>query len=152
MITLDMHDVAETDRSANDSKSASARTHSSETSQLSTTNVVPSHASSSRIAKKSDVTTVVFVAPENAKVVKKLLESRGWLDKGFRMSKMTTSPPQIAVPIVADAWEAISGDESAEETSSSSSSQPEDWSSMILGHGQEEMPFSTARYAAKGKR
>lgn len=112
---------------------------------------------------KSAMTNVVLVAPENAKSVKSFLESRGWLDKGFRMSKVSiastsssSQQPQIAVPIVEDARQGISqqfGEIPGEEPAAQTDTDIGAWDfSIILGHDRMEMPFSTARFASKGKR
>jgi hypothetical protein len=91
--------------------------------------------------QRSAAANVFYVAPADAKGVKMELESRGWLDKGFRMIKM--SPETIAIPVTLQAWNAL-----REGGVSSSDS----WRSQIVGQGQEEMPYSTAKFAAKGKR
>ena len=91
--------------------------------------------------KKSSVTLVVRVAPKNAKVVKTKLESLGWLDKRYRMVKQSSDV--ISVPVDSSSLEAIQQVQQ---------NPIEPWHSLLLGHGEEEMPFSTSQFAAKGKR
>jgi hypothetical protein len=93
--------------------------------------------------KKSVMTYAVMVAPPNAKPVKKKLQDLGWLDKRFRMTKLSSS--QIAIPVNADAWHELRKQLGLETTE-------ESWYDLILDQGQQEMPFSTAQFAAKGKR
>ena len=132
------------------------------------TSVANNNDATGQMNTKSSMTTVVFVSPGNAKIVKTQLELHGWLDKGYRMTKVmipsaTTSEQQkqqqqVAVPITTEAWEELS-------TCISSSSEDCDadtkhlidnadgaWRSLILGHSRMEMPFSTAKFASKGKR
>jgi hypothetical protein len=99
----------------------------------------------------SAVTPVVFVAPSDAKRVKTKLESRGWLDKGFRMTKSTPirtdaddNHPTIAIPVTLQGWEELL------QATNDDGNDDDSW--RIMGRGQEEMPFSTAKFAAKGKR
>jgi hypothetical protein len=91
-------------------------------------------------SKKSVTTYTVMVAPSNAKPVKKKLQDLGWLDKRFRMTKLSSS--QIAIPVIADAWEELRKQLGSETTE-------ESWYALILDQGQQEMPFSTAQFAAK---
>jgi hypothetical protein len=80
-------------------------------------------------------TPVVYVSPNDAKSVKNKLEQQGWLDKGFRMTPIITDGEQrIAIPILTTAVLDAS------------------WSDQILEMGvREEMPLSTARFAAHKK-
>ncbi|CAJ1937804.1 unnamed protein product [Cylindrotheca closterium] len=94
------------------------------------------------INKKSSMTHVVTVAPKDAKAVKTKLQSLGWLDKRYRMIKQ--SPQIIAVPII----ESSALDSMPEMLENPS----EPWHSLLLGLGQEDMPFSTSQFASKGKR
>ena len=55
--------------------------------------------------------------------------------------------PRIAIPILKHAVPEVL------ETTSSRNIIKEPWVELILGHGERDMPFSTARFAAKkGKR
>jgi hypothetical protein len=78
---------------------------------------------------------VVYVSPNDAKSVKNKPEQQGWLDKGFRMTPIITDGEQrIAIPILTTAVLDAS------------------WSDQILEMGvREEMPLSTARFAAHKK-
>ncbi|KAL3933029.1 MAG: hypothetical protein SGBAC_010576 [Bacillariaceae sp.] len=92
------------------------------------------------IDKKSSLTYVVSVAPKDAKAVKTKLRSLGWLDKRYRMTK--NSAQTIAVPIESSGMDSIP--QILENPS-------EPWHSLLLGLGEEDMPFSTSQFAAKGK-
>jgi hypothetical protein len=92
--------------------------------------------------KKSELTHIIIVAPPTAKEVKLKLAGLGWLDKRYRMTKV--SPQSIAIPITADGFQFLS-EVTQPETPT------ESWYSLILDKGQQEMPFSTAQSAAKGK-
>ena len=90
--------------------------------------------------KKSAIIKVVYVTPKLAKTVKKALERHGWLDKGFRMIKLPkkegdNEEQMIAIPVTDSfSWDTVCDSD--------------DWD--ILGQGQEEMPYSTAKFAAAG--
>ena len=101
-------------------------------------------------SKKSAITNVVLVAPTNAKRVKMELQSLGWLDKRFRMIKL--SPNNIALPIKQDAWQSLKAADL--QTAETTSPQEKTWHSLILNQEEkhEDMPFSTSQFAAKGKR
>ena len=92
------------------------------------------------IKKKSSMTHAVTVAPKDAKAVKTKLQSLGWLDKRYRMIKQ--SPQTIAVPIESSALDSMQ--QILENPS-------EPWHSLLLGLGEEDMPFSTSQFASKGK-
>lgn len=100
-------------------------------------------------SKKSAITNVVLVAPTNAKRVKMELQSLGWLDKRFRMIKL--SPNNIALPIKQDAWQSLKAVDLQKGTTPP---QEKTWLSLILNQEEkhEDMPFSTSQFAAKGKR
>lgn len=91
-------------------------------------------------SKKSAMAYVVMVAPPNAKGAKTKLQAQGWLDKRYRMTKSSSS--QIAVPITANAWHELRKELAIAEGP---------WHGVILDQGQQEMPLSTAQFAAKGK-
>jgi len=94
----------------------------------------------------SVMTDVVYVAPGNAKQLKSVLETKGWLDKRFRMTKVASIPssepedntssnfPAIAVPICISLSVVL-----------------DECKQWILSHGQLEMPYSTSQFAS-GKR
>jgi tRNA G37 N-methylase Trm5 len=86
------------------------------------------------------MTHAVTVAPKDAKAVKTKLQSLGWLDKRYRMIKQ--SPQTIAVPIESSALDSMQ--QILENPS-------EPWHSLLLGLGEEDMPFSTSQFASKGK-
>ena len=50
----------------------------------------------------------------------------------------------IAIPVTRQGWDELSLLDVKKEPDTS-------WKLLVLGQGQEEMPFSTAKYAAKGK-
>jgi tRNA wybutosine-synthesizing protein 3 len=110
-----------------------------------TTKMKSTNKKSSPSEAKSAITNVLYVAPVDAKRLKSELESRSLLDKGFRMIKLSSG--QIAVPVTV---QAAAGKTFQEETSSSAAEGS--WKSCIVGQGKEEMPFSTAQFAARGKR
>lgn len=98
--------------------------------------------------------SVVYVAPPDAKLVKKMLEEEGTLSKRHRMIKVPTtstdesgkidsSKPkdsaQIAIPLTVPV-ETLLGD--------NDSVHP--WRKFILGHGQRnDMPLSSSQFASR---
>ena len=111
--------------------------------------------------EKSAKTNVVYVAPKHAKPVKIELQSRGWLDKDFRMIKIDNKS-RIAIPVTSEGLKAMGEDKAfnttvdnslSEETNSGDRDNEKDnekgWA--IIGTGEEDMPFSTAKFAS-GKR
>ena len=92
---------------------------------------------------------VLLVPASSAKLVKRDLEAIGWLDKGFRMTKVETetSDSAVAVPVTSEAYPAL------QQEHASSESQRE-WMSQVLEFRYAvEVPFSTARFAAgKGQK
>jgi hypothetical protein len=109
-----------------------------------TTKTKSTNKKSSPSEAKSAITNVLYVAPVDAKRLKSELESRSLLDKGFRMTKLSSG--QIAVPVTV---QAAAGKTFKEEAPSAAEVS---WKSCIVGQGKEEMPFSTAQFAARGKR
>jgi hypothetical protein len=89
----------------------------------------------------SEIATVVFVAPNNAKQAKTVFEERGWLSKRFRMTKVENDASdlpraRIALPVLPEMLHVVLNE-------------CQNW---VLDHGRLEMPYSTSHYAGgKGR-
>jgi hypothetical protein len=113
-----------------------------------------SKAGNSNPPTRSTMVTVVYVAPPDAKLVKKMLEEEGILSKRHRMIKVpplsldesgstelspTKNSEQIALPLTIGI-ERLLGD--------IDTGHP--WRKLILGHGQRnDMPLSTSQFASR---
>jgi hypothetical protein len=75
---------------------------------------------------KSECTSVIYVNVRNAKLVKELLAKKEYLNRDFRM--VPAANHLIAIPIKLELYKEESG-----------------WSDMIVGIGEQECPYSTAK-------
>jgi tRNA wybutosine-synthesizing protein 3 len=138
------------------------REFSSYSSATALSHVNPQNVSSEEKKFTKPKAKVVYVNPSDAKRVKIVLESNKWLDKRFRMMKVSQSdclksdtnpggssdadadatapvPPRIALPIAVSFDVLKSSDAMAQD--------------VILGYGEEDLPWSSSQIASeKNKR
>ena len=77
--------------------------------------------------------------PSDAKALKVALQSKGWLDRKYRMTKLK-EVGKIAVPVTKEGLDVL--------TASSLPAEEVGLNQYIQGIGMETMPLSTAQFAA----